>query len=469
MNMQVPPPPSRLFQNLSREHGFEAVPVQGQLPDRLRGTLYRNGAGLFEQFGHRYAHVFEADGAVSALRIADGQAHAAVRVVQSQGLLDERERGQRLSGSAASWPQRVRSLHRGRNKNTANTHVVPWQGELYALMEGGRPTRIDPDTLETLGESDLAGTVEGAFSAHPHRVEARKTTYNFGLVFGAKPRLDLFALPDEGPARVLGSVELDHAVMLHDFIATPRHLVFFVAPIRIVVWRMLLGLGNITDNLRWQPEAGTEVIVVPIDDPDNPIRFQVEAFACFHFAGAFDTSDGITVDYIRYPDSGMLDALGDGTRLTWDDRSTHAHGSLHRARIDVRAKAFQSEALWDGQCEYPRLAPHEEGAQHGRVWMQSSRYVDNVLRFAVSRVDMDNGHAQLSHALLDPGQLSSETVFAQDPGGAPGAGWLLTLVYDSFDQRSHVLIHDAQTLERQARVQLKQAIPLTFHGSWVPA
>ncbi|MBV1862256.1 MAG: carotenoid oxygenase family protein [Nannocystaceae bacterium] len=68
---------------------------------------------------------------------------------------------------------------------------------------------------------------------------------------------------------------------------------------------------------------------------------------------------------------------------------------------------------------------------------------------------------------LDPGQLSSESVFAPNPEGRPETGWLLTLVFDSFTRQSHVLVHDAQTLSQLARVQLKQAIPLTFHGGWV--
>ncbi len=38
-----PPALLGLFSNLSREHGFEPVHVDGALPDGLRGTLYRNG------------------------------------------------------------------------------------------------------------------------------------------------------------------------------------------------------------------------------------------------------------------------------------------------------------------------------------------------------------------------------------------------------------------------------------------
>ncbi|MDB4970154.1 MAG: hypothetical protein JWN44_5843, partial [Myxococcales bacterium] len=51
------------FRDLPREHGFERLSIEGQLPAELRGTLYRNGPSLFSTFGRRYGHWFDGDGA----------------------------------------------------------------------------------------------------------------------------------------------------------------------------------------------------------------------------------------------------------------------------------------------------------------------------------------------------------------------------------------------------------------------
>src|SRR3954462_5138240 len=76
----VPPVASLMWtENLGREHGFEPARIEGTLPAGLRGTLYRNGPGQFRQLGTRYSHPFEADGAASAIRIADGRATVASR------------------------------------------------------------------------------------------------------------------------------------------------------------------------------------------------------------------------------------------------------------------------------------------------------------------------------------------------------------------------------------------------------
>ncbi len=71
----------------SLSHGFEPLRLEGQLPDDLRGTLYRAGPGLFERFGTKLAHPFEADGAVTAVRLgpsgALGASRRRLRVAQS--------------------------------------------------------------------------------------------------------------------------------------------------------------------------------------------------------------------------------------------------------------------------------------------------------------------------------------------------------------------------------------------------
>src|SRR6266540_3516820 len=55
------------LRDLPREHGFEPLRVEGQLPADLTGTLYRTGPSLFSSFGERYRHWFDGDGAVSAV------------------------------------------------------------------------------------------------------------------------------------------------------------------------------------------------------------------------------------------------------------------------------------------------------------------------------------------------------------------------------------------------------------------
>ena len=93
--------PTTGWLDLPREHGFEPLDVEGTLPDDLVGTRYRNGPSFFSTFGRRYQHWFDGDRAVFAVLRAS---RAAVRLVQSQGLQDERAAGRALTSAYGTRP-----------------------------------------------------------------------------------------------------------------------------------------------------------------------------------------------------------------------------------------------------------------------------------------------------------------------------------------------------------------------------
>ena len=59
-----------LGKSLRTEHDYDAR-VEGHLPRDLRGTLYRNGPGLFERAGHRKRHLLDGDGMIQAFDFTD--------------------------------------------------------------------------------------------------------------------------------------------------------------------------------------------------------------------------------------------------------------------------------------------------------------------------------------------------------------------------------------------------------------
>lgn len=450
--------------DLPCEHGFEPLAVEGRLPRSLRGTLYRNGPGLFSLFGSACGHPFEADGALTAVRLGDGRAFGATRVIDSAGLREERAAGRRLYGWSQPWLRRLRNTWRGRFKNTANTSVLAWQGRLFALMEAGRPTEIDPGELQTIGETDLDGVVVSAFSAHPHRLESRAAAFNFGVAYGRATTLHLYRLPDAGPAAHLGALGLDGAPLLHDFVVTARHLIFFVPPVRVNVPRMLLQVGNFTSMFDWRPGLGTEVVCVPIDRPAEPVRFTVDAFFQWHFGNAYEDGDEVVVDFVGYPDFACFQEIGRGDLGRPGPGAASAR--LCRARIDVVGRRMRTEPLADQPCEFPRVHPAREGLPHRYVWVARAD-----LR-GIARVDTSTGHA-LEHR-MGAGQAASEPVFVPRPGSTGTDeldGHVLALCYDGVRDRSFLAVYDARDLERGplARAWFDHHIPITFHGAWVPA
>jgi all-trans-8'-apo-beta-carotenal 15,15'-oxygenase len=445
------------MKSIAREHGFVPLRVEGRLPPELEGTLVRTGPGLYESFGQRVAHSFEADGALMGVRLSGGKAEGAVRVVESEGLLEERRRGRPLFGSRAPALARLSNLLGRRTKNTGNTSILAWQHRLFAMVESNKPMEISPDDLSTLGETDLGGAITTAFSAHPHAVVGRKAFYNFGLAYGPKTSLVLYELPFVGRARRMFDLPLARPVMLHDFAATERHFVFFVSPARIRILRALLGLGSFGDLVTWEPDDGTEVIVVPIDAPERTVRFEVPAFFQWHFAGCWERGRELVVHYARHDDMTSFQQL----RAC----GPTPQGRLCEAVIDPARKTLRSSPVWDGASEFPVIDRRFAGGEYRSVLVTSGK----DRRRSLAKVDLVDRSSRVLD--LPEGQHASEVLFVPRSADAKeGDGFGLSMIYDASTDRSHLAVLDTARWEDGpvARCHFETYLPMSFHGTWLP-
>lgn len=442
-----------LLRSLSRPHGFEPLRVEGRLPEALRGTFYRAGPGLFERFGKTLSHPFEADGAISAVRFGSAGALGASRVVESAGYHEEEAAGRYLYNSAAPWFDRVRVALRGVSKSTGNTSVLAWQNRLFALMEGGLAQEMDAESLDTLSAEDF-GVVRGAFSAHPHRVASIGTTFNFGLRYGKEMLIDLYALPDAGAARWLGAVRAPWMSMVHDFIATERHLVLFIGPVRLVLWRALLGLSDFSKLFRYEPELGARLIVVPLDDIEHPRTFELEPFWVWHFANAFDVDGGIFVDVCRYDEFSLAD-------IGAAEGEEEALPNLARLRVDLESGRCEWGERSVDAVEFPQIHPRVQGARHQCVFAQTRGANGDA-------ISLLRGERTSASWVLPKDHSPSEPVLVAR-GAAEDDVWVLDLVLDRSEATSYVAVLDGQRLEEGpvATVHFDHVVPLTFHGVFV--
>lgn len=457
----------RSFTELSREHGFVPLRVDGTVPRDLDGTLYRNGPGLFSIAGHRYEHWFDGDGLVSALRLREGRADGACKLVASRGLTEERERGRAYFGAYGTKPpgrwnpwRTFRFLREG-GKNPANTSMLTWNERLYALCEIGPPTEIDPDTLETIGETDLDGAVVRPFSAHPHRHASTGALYNVGIRLGRPNAIDLMLLRPDGTAGRVATIPLRAPTLIHDFVLTEKHAVIFAAPLDIALTRVLFGRTSFAGAMRWDAARGTEVIVVPLDAPGDPIRFETDAFWTWHVGNAFERNGEIVADLVRYASfentARWLDGVMQGT-------PGEADGYLTRVIIDPRHRSLRYERLRERTGEFPRVRPSDDARSHEVLYLLEHSDAAAGRRGppdTLVRIETSGGRA--SNYRFAHHEWPSEAVYV--PGG-----FLVTLVYDARAHRSAwwIFREDAIADGPVARAHLEHHVPLGFHGAWRP-
>ncbi len=438
---------SPLLSNVRRTHDFEPLTVEGTIPASLRGTFYKTGPGVFERFGQRVNHSFEADGLMSAVRFTDIGAFGAVKIVESAGYREEEKAGKFLYNSNASWLSRMRAAKNGIAKTTGNTSMFTYNDKLFALMEAGRLQEIDPETLETLEASDL-GVVKSGFSAHPHRVSALNTTFNFGVRYGKDMLLDLYALPDTGVAKQIGCLKAPWRGMVHDFMATEKHLIFLLGPAELVLWRALLGLTDLGKLFRWKPELGAQLWVVPLSEPSKPQVFGLDAIWAWHFAGAWDTEDGVIVDVAAYPNFDSISAIAMEQDLVDLPALT---------RFQTKNQSISKTTIHDTPMDFPTRHPITDGRRY--------RHLYGATTDGLMHLDLKT---ETEQRWKSPGGLEGSEPLVVARSEAEDDAHILALIYDDSRSQSGVSIFDASHLADGpvATVWFGQPIPTTFHGTF---
>ncbi|GIW42816.1 MAG: carotenoid cleavage dioxygenase [Candidatus Binatia bacterium] len=442
-----------------REEDWGDLIVRGELPRELEGTYYRNGPNpAFDPLG-RY-HWFDGDGMIHAIHLSQGRATYRNRWVRSQGLEEEFRAGRALYYGLLDFGKGD-----GRFKNTANTNVVFHAGRLLALMEGALPTEVDAAGLETLGEFDFAGRLQGPMTAHPKVDPDTGELFFFGYSPVA-PFLTFYRADRNGELVAAEPLPGGLPAMVHDFAITEHYAVFFVCPLLF----RLENVGTERPVFSWEPECGTLWGVVPRYGSGQEVRwFEGEACFIFHCMNAFEDGGAVIVDVARYPEMKFLEpAQPGGTAHDFSQQPA----TLWRYRVDPAGGRVHGEERFDAICEFPRI----DERRTGRPYRYGFAVARNSSASAPSGMPKFNGLAKFdwyrgtmqvrdfgSHAGL------GEAVFVPSENAEEGQGYLMALVYDETRDRSEFHIVSAEDFlgDPVAVVELPHRIPYGFHGTWV--
>jgi all-trans-8'-apo-beta-carotenal 15,15'-oxygenase len=441
--------------------------VRGRFPDAVAGTLYRIGPAGHELGGQRYHHWFDGDGMVQRLVIEGRQVHHHGRYVATPKRVAELRAGRRLTEAFGTVPPHVEPPTSADSINVANTSVLPLQGEVLALWEGGSATRIDARTLDTLGpkswRADLAGM---PFSAHP-KVDPDGTIWNFGVGTG-QGLLALYEIAPEGLLRRAAVVPVADLPMVHDFAVTERHLVFLMPPLVYDSRGKQRAAGaSFLDAHVWRPELGMRALVIDKKDWDKRQWLTLPAGFLFHVGNAWEeATPGGTRIHIDYARSGDASSIFTSNREVMRGRLVRsAEAWLTVATLDLgTGRATQNVLELD--AEFPRIDPRRVGLRHRSV-VHATQQVQGRPGFgAIARTDVETGRSQ--RFVYGPQAMVEEHVFVPD-GRRPG--WILGTVLDLAQRKTVLSCFAADQLGAGpvAQAILPRALPLGLHGAFVPA
>jgi all-trans-8'-apo-beta-carotenal 15,15'-oxygenase len=445
--------------------------VDGELPPWVRGTYYLNGPARFARSGTRCRHWLDGDGRVCAVRFGEGGLTAAARLVRTAKYLEEERAGHavfRAFGTACG-PNRLR---RGLvTESPANVSVHAYRGALLAFGEQSRPYELDPRTLETRGVFDFAGELGELtpFSAHPRFDPATGEMFNFGVAFSpVDPRLHVYRFGPNGrqlaPRQL---VKLPYPCSVHDFALGTRFAVFHISPYLLDSEGFLRRGQTTMESLSWQPDRGSQLLLVPRKRGGEVGAVPVGRGYCLHLINAFDNGNEVTVDLIEF-DRPVYDQYQSLPELFADA----PFGQPVRYVIDAaNLRVIERRALdYNRSPDFPLTAPGASGAAYRDFWM---------LGISAAGVRGRKFFDQLVHGDWQRGtevyQAPPGTYFAGQPGfvpprdpGQPGA--LICPVFDAARSASSVAVFNAHEVAAGplATARLGQSFHLGFHSCFVP-
>jgi 8'-apo-carotenoid 13,14-cleaving dioxygenase len=439
---------SGIHRPMTGELTLPELRVEGTIPAELDGSYMRIGPNPYAPDPAGY-HWFVGDGMVHAVRLKDGRASYRNRWIRSNAFAGE--------GLPPAAPGPRRGM-----RDTVNTNVVAIAGRPMALVEAGSyPVSLD-HALEQQAYTNFAGTLDGAFSAHPHLDPA--TGENHAIVYDAQAPNELRHVVVDAGGRVVRElpIAVEHGPSVHDCALTERFVLIFDLPVTFSMKSLISGYRF---PYRWNPEHRARVGLLPRPGAaEDVIWCDVDPCYVFHVANSFEDEQGrVVVDVCAY--ATMFEGGMDGP----NGRNL----GLERWTIDPATRQVERRTLDSAPQEFPR--PDE------RFFARPYRYAWSMALPDDERPGFINATKLYAHDLVAGERLvrdfganrfPGEFVFVPRRDDAPeGDGWLVGLVVDMNREATELAIVDARDFAGPsvATVHIPHRVPPGFHGNWIPA
>ncbi len=464
----------RLGLRTIREEVATTLPVEGELPDWLSGTLFVNGPGRFDAGEDALNHWFDGLALLRRFELGNDTVAYANRFLRSEEYEGVVESGHLVAGQFGTNPElsfRDRLAWLTGPTLTDNASIgVDWVGgEFVAVTETPRMVAFDPESLATLGTRTFADDLDATGTlGHPHWDPVRDEMVNLGVRYGPRSEYVLHRRDRGGATReVLGRAGTDRPSYFHSFALTERYAVLAEPPL-VLSPRALLGGRPFVESFEWVPDRGARFTVFDRRSGRVVARPVADPFFVFHHANAYEDGDDLVVDLVAYEDAG---AVFDLTLANLRDPEAELPaGEFRRYRLSLGAMgaSVESETLHPGPVEFPMIHYRRHNTRPYRYAYFAGNRSDppTTTQDRLLKVDVEAGTEVGSWE--DPDCYPGEAVFVPDPTtDEEDAGALLSVVLDTDAERSFLLVLDAAAFEEVARAPLPHALPFGFHGQFV--
>ncbi len=452
-----------------REGTWDLTDIEGAIPAALDGTLYRTGPGQHVNHGVTLKHLFDGDAFVHAYSMQGGKMRVRAQYIATPQRLEENELGRMIYAEYGTLPPPAPAdapKPRSARKNQPSVNIIPWDGRMLGLSEGGHPAEIDPKTLAFGSYWDFYGTLPPtvSFTAHPKYDPLTGAGYAYGLEQGPGMALTVFRMEPTGKLTLLHKIPQAGYFMVHDMMLTENYIVFAIPPLKYTLGELLSGRATPGMALKFYESEPLRFIVMSRDGSGKPVTIEHPANTVYHHGNAFEKDGLIHMDCCLSPDNSINEMLNNWTR---DRALPYIQTSATRIVIDPAKGAIVSKNLFGEGQDFPRFDARYIGKELQYLYTMENGVPDDPVAFdRIVRHDFTGKKTERVQG--KPGQAFGEAVFVPDPASrVENKGWLLNIMYDAGRNESCVEIRDAASLEFVARAWTGTHFPLGFHGNFV--
>lgn len=352
------------FTTLEEETRLSDVPVQGELPAWLRGTLVRTGPARYETDRQPLRHWFDGYAMLHAFSFGDGKVSYANRFLASRAYQHARDRGTVGYREFATDPcrsifKRFTQLFTNERNLTdnGNVNVAKLAGEFVALTEVPLPVVFNKTTLKTTGGLVYDDTLKGqGTTAHPHVDPTRGETINFLVQYGRRSTYTMYRIPFGSKQRApIVTIPTHRPAYIHSFGLTPNYIILVENSLRVNPLDLLLRGRPFIENYRWQAEEPANFILAHRDS-GAVTRFAAPPFFAFHHVNAFETDAAIIVDMCAYDNADIIKALYlDNLRGKREPYLALPVSQFRRYTLNLKTGAATYEILSEQLVELPQI------------------------------------------------------------------------------------------------------------------
>jgi all-trans-8'-apo-beta-carotenal 15,15'-oxygenase len=452
---------------------YEALTIEGKLPEELRGRFYRNGPSNFERGNERYQHWFDGDGMVQQFSFdGKGVSHRG-RFVQTNKFKAEAEANKFLV-PAFGTSIRPQMLVAGPDSmNTANTNAIEHAGRVLAMWEGGSAFELDPKTLDTKSAVTWKpGWEQMPFSAHP-KLDPQGNLWNFGSAGNA-----IFIYQIDANGKVantqMAKLPIDrktHGGMNHDMAITERFIIVPMPPVTLHFDLMAQGKTS-SDIMRLHKDAPLRIWVAPKGDVSKAQIFDLPHEMVFHVGNAYErvsaSGTEIAMNYVGSRNDNFL--AGAAVAIMRGAHEPAGESVMRTVTMNLATGKASLATYGDAPEEFPRLDPRFIGRRADWLVTPTSWRTRKEAAHGFHALQVRNVESGKT-TRFDYGDdfIVEEHVVVARPGATKELdGWIVGTAFDAKRQKTCVSVFDASHIANGpiARAWLPYGLPLGFHGNF---